>query len=126
MTPGMYLRIFESYVRWVESRGSSPLWARVTVVSTLTAAAFMNAIALALIVQAVGGPRIVDWVADHLWVAWVAALVCAAGHWQLGRRMPPANNREPVLVTRTLWTSYMVLTLIFWVVAVAVTLVKMT
>jgi hypothetical protein len=59
-TPGIYLRIFESYVRWAESRVSSPLWARVTAVSALTAAAFMNAIALMLIVQAVGGPRIGD------------------------------------------------------------------
>jgi len=61
----MYLKLLESYVRWLESRGSSSGWARITVVFALTAAALLNGGAVIMLIQAAGGPRISDWMARY-------------------------------------------------------------
>jgi len=102
----MYLKLFESYVRWLESRGSSSGWARITVVFALTAAALLNGGAVIMLIRAAGGPRILDWMARYSWVTWVAVVVCVIVHWLLGRRIPPAVARTSVPITRVWWTSY--------------------
>jgi hypothetical protein len=122
----MYLKLFQSYVRWQESRGSSSQWARITVVFALTAAALLNGGALIMLIQALGGPRVLDWIAGHSWVTWVAAVACVVAHWLLSRKIPPADTGSSAPATRVWWTSYMVLTFILWVVAAALTLANMT
>ena len=129
----VYLKIFESYLYWLESRGRSFNSARVTVISALTAAAFINALAVMILIQVAGGPRSVDWMADHLLIAWVAAVMFAVVHWWLSRRVRPLAAKgvkegvqREISPTRRLWTSYMVVTLILWIVAIALAIVSMT
>lgn len=118
----LYLKLFASYVHWLESRGRPPRWAQITVVFALTAAALANIAAVIILIQATGGPPVVDWVADNSWVTWVAVIACLVSHWFLSRKIPPVDARKSMPVTRVWWTAYMVLTLLLWVFAIALTL----
>src|SRR5437899_11237683 len=101
----MYLKMFESYVRWPESQGNSPRWARITATFALTAAALLNGGAIIMLIQGAGGPRLTDWMAGHLWVTWLVAVVCAAVHWLLGRTIPAAVPRVPPVPVTRFWLT---------------------
>lgn len=106
----MYLRIFQSYVQWLESRGTPAAWARINGALTLAIAAMINSFAIIFFTQVSGGPRILDWMADHSWVTWPAVASFFAVHLLLSLRIPPRDRRQPI--PRAWWTAYSILTCI--------------
>jgi hypothetical protein len=121
----MYLKLFESYVRWMESQGRSPDKARLIVAFSLTGAALVNLLSAVLLIQNGGGPKIAYWLAEHSWMTWVVVVVCTAVHVLLSRRIPPAITRSGETATRVWWTSYMVATLVLWCITLGWSLVVM-
>jgi hypothetical protein len=96
----MYQKLFQSYVWWLESRGKSRDMARLTAALVLSTEALINLGAAIMLIQAAGGPPMLDWVARHSWVTWVAAILCATAHLLLSRRVPSADIGRPATVTR--------------------------
>ncbi len=96
--------------------------ARLTAALALSIEALINGGATIMLIQAAGGPPMLDWVARHSWVTWVAAIVCAAAHLVLSRRIPSAHSDQPEAVTRAWWTAYAVFTFVLWLIAMACTL----
>jgi len=122
----MYLKLFQSYVRWLESRGRSLEMARVVAALALTIAALLNVGAIVLLVQDLGGPPLIDWTARHSWITWVAVFALAATHLLMSQKIRPIGGPTQIAATRLWWTTYMVLTMILWMIATALTLASMT
>jgi len=121
---GLYLKMTEDYLHWLEARGSSLKSARLTVVSSLTMAAMINAAALGLVLRALGGPRVVDWMVNHFWVFAAGAILCGVWHWRYSRGIHSGDNVAGKSARPILWTIYILLTIFVWVGAAAITIVS--
>ena len=122
----MYLTLLTSYVRWLESQGKPPTSARQIAALAASAAALANTLAVVMVIQAAGGPRLLEWYSKHAWVVFPAAVVIGAIHWLLCSRIPLGDLRSPRLASRVWWTSYMAGTLLLWILGAALTLVLVT
>jgi hypothetical protein len=62
----MYLRLFESYVHWLEAHGRSERLARFIAICGLTTAAMVNLATVPLFFQMFHGPGVLGWLVERV------------------------------------------------------------
>lgn len=121
----MYAKLIESYLSWLEYRGSQGTSAQVAATFAFSSAAVGNLVAALLLLEMLGGPQISAWIAERMWVTFVLGLVILIAHVRLIDRLMKSAQKEDNTHSHTkryLWSWYAGATLIFLIVIFALTL----
>ena len=118
----LYQRVIEAQVHSQQSRSKSADFARLSASLTLATAASFNLFSVIVLIQALRGPRIVDWMVIHPWSIAVSMGLLLGVHWILSGRVTPNDSSSTPL---SFWRGYALLTLVLWIVAFACMLVSM-
>jgi hypothetical protein len=128
----MYQKVFESYVRYEQSRGISFRIARDRGIYRFTFLALLNCAAVMYVIDLAGGPHIPNYIAEHAWVLALFAITLLAIHIGIGHAMQ--QSPKPQLVAqetvysrgRFSWAWYVAATLFAWVLTCGVVIVHLT
>jgi hypothetical protein len=130
----MYQRIIRSYIRFEQLRGLPFSVAKARGITTFTSFAVLNLVAITYLVQVLGGPPIVYWMANHGWALVPVIGVLFGVHFALARALPKpralyAASEEPGTsgsIEKYLWACYFGFTILLWVGTGVVVLVYLT
>lgn len=122
----MYAKLIESYLSWLEGRGSQGTSAQVAATFAFSSAAVGNLVAALLLLEMLGGPRISAWMAERMWATFVVGLVILIAHARLiDRLIKSAQKKKGSTHSHTkryLWSWYAGSTLVFLIVVFALAL----
>lgn len=118
----MYIHLMESFVLWLQSRGSSSSDAVFRAGVAFSGYVLIMAISAAVLLDVIGGFPVAAWLSSNYWCIWILAAAIALVHWPLarsvGRKCATARSRTPI-PSPYLWVWFFLPVLAIFVLAVA-------
>jgi len=122
----VYITLFESFVRWLESRGSSYETAVFRAGVAFSFYSLMFSVSVAILLDMFVRLPVASWIDDHPWFVWAVAALIGVPHWYIARNV--ASRREKakgrVGPSRLTWAWYVVPVLAIFVTTVALALAR--
>lgn len=127
----MYLTLFESYVLWLESNGSSATSAVFRAAVAFSLSALISITSATLLLNLFAGIPIESWIDNHQWSIWAAAALITLPHWFVARAVARRHKAikatpDTVMPPRFLWAWYFIPALVIFVTCVALALIRTT
>jgi hypothetical protein len=106
----MYLDLIESFMVWLQSRGTPPEFAMFRALVGFSAYALGCFVAAILLLNTFAGIPIADWLGDHYWAFGIVGVLIAFAHWRLASKLKQRGTIRPSLTegrpSRYLWAWY--------------------
>jgi hypothetical protein len=106
----VYLTLMESFVLWLESRGSPSSAAAFRAGVAFSLYALVNCVSIVALLTVFGKIPVAGWFVDHSWSLWAMAALFVVVHWPLVQRIKCRANTKPQnnVPSRLLWAWYFV------------------
>jgi hypothetical protein len=127
----MYMSLFESYVLWMESRGTSSTNAVFRAGVAFSLYALISLTSATLLLNMFAGIPLESWIDDHRWSIWAATALVAASHWYIARSVAKRHKEtkpssDTIVPPRFMWAWYFIPVIAIFVAAVALALTRTT